>query len=146
MLKKKILSAEFWAKAASCVIYLINRSSTKRLQNSTPNEAWYKKKPNVTHLKTFGCLAYSHIPDALRTKLDDKDARFDEKASYVFSDSAGSSSWEILEFKDDSSSLQPDIPEINVGDLNSFIALDSDRRGGDEGPEALLQQRQVGET
>ncbi|KAG6474344.1 hypothetical protein ZIOFF_068270 [Zingiber officinale] len=61
---------------ASCAIYLINRSSTKRLQNSTPNEAWYEKKPNVTHLKTFGCLAYSHIPDALRTKLDDKSEKY----------------------------------------------------------------------
>lgn len=71
MLKKKNMPAEFWAEAASCAVYWINRSPTKSLQNSTPNDAWYGRKPNVTHLKTFGCVAYSHIPDSL-SKLDDK--------------------------------------------------------------------------
>ncbi|KAG6532390.1 hypothetical protein ZIOFF_006230 [Zingiber officinale] len=46
--------------------------SSFEILNSTPNEAWYGKKPNVTHVKSFGYLAYSHIPDALRTKHDDK--------------------------------------------------------------------------
>ena len=51
---------------------LINRSPTKSLDNITPNEAWFGKKPSVHHLRTFGCLAYSHIPSTLRSKLDDK--------------------------------------------------------------------------
>lgn len=72
MLKKKNMPTEFWAKVVSCAIYLFNISLTKSLQNSTSNEAWYGRKPNVTHLKIFGCLAYSHIPGFLRTKLNDK--------------------------------------------------------------------------
>ena len=72
LLKRKNLSQNFWAEAVSCAVYLINRSPTKILKNHTPHEAWYGKKPNVHHLKVFGCVAYSHIPDAMRSKLDDK--------------------------------------------------------------------------
>ena len=72
MLKKKNLPIEFWVEAISCAAYLINRSPTKSLDNITLNEAWFGKKPSVHHLRTFGCLAYSHIPNTLKSKLDDK--------------------------------------------------------------------------
>jgi len=42
------------------------------LQAVTPQEAWSGHKPSVTHLRVFGCVAYAKIPDARRTKLDDK--------------------------------------------------------------------------
>lgn len=29
-------------------------------------------KPNISHLRVFGSLAYRHVPDQLRKKLDDK--------------------------------------------------------------------------
>ena len=29
-------------------------------------------KPKVSHLKVFGCIAFAHIPDAQRLKLDKK--------------------------------------------------------------------------
>ena len=69
LLKRKNLSQIFVAEAVSCAVYLINRSPTKILNNHTPHEAWYGKKPNVHHLKVFGCVAYSHIQDAIRSKL-----------------------------------------------------------------------------
>lgn len=72
MLKMKMLDKEFWAEAVSYAVYLINRSPTKGLNNCTPHEAWFGLKPKVCHLRTFGCVAYAHIPDALRNKLDDK--------------------------------------------------------------------------
>ena len=28
----------------------------------TPHEAMYTEKPKVSHLRVFGCTAYSHIP------------------------------------------------------------------------------------
>ncbi|GAU30980.1 hypothetical protein TSUD_104940 [Trifolium subterraneum] len=34
-------------------------------------ECW-SYKPNVSHLKVFGSIAYRHVPDQLRSKLDDK--------------------------------------------------------------------------
>jgi hypothetical protein len=37
-----------------------------------PQEAWSGTKLNVAHLRTFGCIAYAHIPSELRKKLDDK--------------------------------------------------------------------------
>lgn len=133
MLKNKNLPACFWAEAVSCAVYLINRSPTKSLKDSTPNEVWYGKKPNVAHLKTFGCLAYSHIPDALRSKLDDKsekgifigysqrtkayklynpktkkmiisrDVRFDENGCYNFSDFAELPGWQTLNLEEETS-------------------------------------------
>ena len=31
-----------------------------------------KRKPNVSHLRVFGCIAYAHIPDIGKQKLDKK--------------------------------------------------------------------------
>ncbi|KAG6386580.1 hypothetical protein SASPL_151746 [Salvia splendens] len=46
--------------------------------NQTPQEAWSGIKPTVSHLKIFGSVAYAHVPNQRRTKLDDK------SRSYVF--------------------------------------------------------------
>ena len=41
-------------------------------QRTTPFELWFGRKPDIRHLRTFGCVAYSHIPNQLRQKLDEK--------------------------------------------------------------------------
>ena len=38
----------------------------------TPQEAWSGKKPAVDHFRIFGCIAYAHVPDEKRKKLEDK--------------------------------------------------------------------------
>ena len=38
----------------------------------TPYEVWKGYKPNVNHLRIFGCSAYAHIPKDERTKMDPK--------------------------------------------------------------------------
>jgi hypothetical protein len=38
----------------------------------TPEEAWNGRKPSVHHFRVFGCLAFAHILDSQRTKLDNK--------------------------------------------------------------------------
>ncbi|KAF7150925.1 hypothetical protein RHSIM_Rhsim02G0113200 [Rhododendron simsii] len=38
----------------------------------TPEEAWSGRRPAVDHFRIFGCVAYAHIPDQKRKKLDDK--------------------------------------------------------------------------
>ncbi|XP_015158466.1 uncharacterized protein [Solanum tuberosum] len=38
----------------------------------TPEEAWSGQRPAVDHFRIFGCIAYAHIPDQKRKKLDDK--------------------------------------------------------------------------
>jgi hypothetical protein len=37
-----------------------------------PEEKYNGRKPNLSHLKVFGCIAYVHVPDELWTKLDSK--------------------------------------------------------------------------
>ena len=62
----------FWAEALSTAVYLRNRSSTRAVEGQTPFEAWYGYKPDVSHPRVFGCLAYSHIEKDERSKLDSK--------------------------------------------------------------------------
>ena len=72
LLKEKHLSNIFWVEAVACSVYLLNRLPTTSLKMKVPQEAWSGTKLNVAHLRTFGCIAYAHIPSELRKKLDDK--------------------------------------------------------------------------
>ncbi|MCI73589.1 retrovirus-related pol polyprotein from transposon tnt 1-94, partial [Trifolium medium] len=71
MLKGKHLPKELWGEAVNTACYVLNRCPTKRLNNVTPEECWSGNKPNVSHLKVFGSIAYRHVPDQIRKKLDD---------------------------------------------------------------------------
>ena len=67
------LSNSYWAEAIATAAYIRNRSpSTAMKESTTPFERWYGKIPHVAHFRVFGCMAYSHIPDSDRTKLDMK--------------------------------------------------------------------------
>eukprot|EP00253_Pinus_taeda_P006095 PITA_06095 len=72
MLKAKHLPNDFWAEAVNCAAYILNRCPTIAVMNKVPEEAWSGRKQGVTHMKVFGCVAYAHIPDQLRRKLDNK--------------------------------------------------------------------------
>ena len=72
MLLDARLPKKFWAEAVSSAVYLKNRISSKPLQDVTPYEAWHGRKPNVRHLRVFGCDAYAHVPRDERTKFDSK--------------------------------------------------------------------------
>ena len=50
-------------------VYIINRSPTKALDGMTPYEAWHGRKPAVSHLRVFGCLAFAKEPGHIG-KLD----------------------------------------------------------------------------
>ncbi|KAM7489607.1 hypothetical protein LguiB_027091 [Lonicera macranthoides] len=62
----------FWPEAVNWSIHVLNRSPTFAVQNLTPEEAWSGCKPAVDHFRIFGCVAYAHVPDEKRRKLDDK--------------------------------------------------------------------------
>ncbi|GKV50107.1 hypothetical protein SLEP1_g56822 [Rubroshorea leprosula] len=76
MLKSKNMPKEFWAEAVACAVYLSNLSPSKSVQGMTPQEAWSSKKPNVSHLRVFGSIAFIHVPDEKRSKLDGKSEKF----------------------------------------------------------------------
>lgn len=72
MLADAKLSHTFWAEALSTAVYLCNRSPTKAVEQMTPYEAWTDEKPDVKHLRVFGCTTYAHVPKDERRKLDSK--------------------------------------------------------------------------
>ena len=73
MLAHAGLPDSYWAEAVATAAYLRNRTPTTSFEEKkTPYERWYGKKPNLSHLKVFGCIAYAHIPDSKRSKLDKK--------------------------------------------------------------------------
>lgn len=72
LLKRSGLPRDFWAEAVRWTIHILNKCPTNSIQNLTPNEARRGRKPNVEYFRFFGCIAYAHIPDAERKKMDDK--------------------------------------------------------------------------
>ena len=50
-------------------IWKKNRLIGKALPGMMPYEAWFGRKPNLSHLRMFGCSAYMHIPADERYKL-----------------------------------------------------------------------------
>jgi hypothetical protein len=40
------------------------------VKDMTPEEAWSDLKPTVHYFRVFGCIAYAHVPDAQRKKLE----------------------------------------------------------------------------
>lgn len=59
----------FWAELVSTAVYLINRTPVKLLNMKTPEEVFYGKKPNLSHLKIIGCKTMVLVPPEKRKKL-----------------------------------------------------------------------------
>jgi transposase InsO family protein len=59
-----------WAEAAMVVVYVQNRLSHSALAFKTPEKMFTGKKPEVSHLKIFGCPVFIHIPKEKRNKLE----------------------------------------------------------------------------
>jgi hypothetical protein len=66
------LPKQFWAEAINTAAYLINRGPSVPLEQRIPEEVWSGKEVNLSWLKVFGCIAYVHISDHARGKLDPK--------------------------------------------------------------------------
>lgn len=72
LLKHMSVPNMLWGEAVRHATYLLNRVATRSLQGQTPYEALRNKKPNVAHLKVFGCICYARTEKAGRKKLDDR--------------------------------------------------------------------------
>ncbi|GBN06736.1 Retrovirus-related Pol polyprotein from transposon TNT 1-94 [Araneus ventricosus] len=71
LLSEANLPQRFWAEAAMTATYLQNRLPTKP-KGKTPYELWTNRKPNLSHIRVFGCKAYAYIQKQKRGKLDSK--------------------------------------------------------------------------
>ena len=72
ILKEKNLPRVFYGETVNTSLYLLNKIPTKSLEGETPNEAWTRIKPNVDHLRVFGCLAHVKIVLGNQKKLEDR--------------------------------------------------------------------------
>ncbi|GJV93957.1 zinc finger, CCHC-type containing protein [Tanacetum coccineum] len=71
MLSYSGLSEGFWGEAKLTACYLLNRVPNKR-NNTTTYELWYKKRPNLSYLRVWGCRAVVRLPDPKRKTLGEK--------------------------------------------------------------------------
>ena len=70
MIHDQDLSMHLWAEATRTIVYVQNRISHSALGFKTLEKLFTGKKPEVSHLKIFGCPVYIHIPKKKATKLD----------------------------------------------------------------------------
>ena len=71
-MNEKNLLKWYWAEAENMAVYLMNRCPTSGVHDVTPQENFFGKKPDLSHVHIFCSIAYVHIPDATRQKLDPK--------------------------------------------------------------------------
>ena len=62
MLDESGLSKRYWVECLAALIHVLNRCPTSSLlEDITPFEIWYKKKPDADHLRVWECVAYVHV-------------------------------------------------------------------------------------
>lgn len=61
-LKEMKVPSFLWGEAIRHSVYVLNRLPTRSLSEKTPYEAWTGNKPDIGHLRVFGCAAYMKIP------------------------------------------------------------------------------------
>lgn len=74
LIKESRLPISLWGEAARFTVYTLNRVLSKT-SPVTPYQRWHSNPPDVSNLRTFGSIAYIHIPDALRPKWAKKSIR-----------------------------------------------------------------------
>lgn len=65
------LEKKYWGEAIAAAAFIQNRLPSRSV-TKTPMELWCGEKPDLSHLKVFGCEAFVYIPDAKRVKLDSR--------------------------------------------------------------------------
>ncbi|THH10419.1 hypothetical protein EW146_g8371 [Bondarzewia mesenterica] len=66
------LPLSLWGECYLTAAYLHNRTATHTLHNMTPDEAWSGSKPDISHLREFGCRAFVLIQDHHNPKIHNR--------------------------------------------------------------------------
>ena len=69
MLDESGLSKRYWAECLAALVHVLNCCPTVSVTDATPFEVWYGKKPDIGHLRVWGCVAYVHIQKDKRPSL-----------------------------------------------------------------------------
>ena len=57
MLEEKSMPKFYWAEAVRTAVYIQNRIREK----VSAHELYFRRKPNLRHLRVFGSIAYVHV-------------------------------------------------------------------------------------
>ena len=86
-MKGKDFLKSFKAEACNTVVYILNRSYTKAVNEMTPLHAFFGKKPSAAHFRIFGCECFVHVSDANKTKWDlktkMKSSEYSQNTSFI---------------------------------------------------------------
>lgn len=64
--------AFLWAELVNTAAYILNRTGISSVENVSPHELWFGKKPRIRHMRIIGSLCYAHIPMQKRKKMAKK--------------------------------------------------------------------------
>ena len=64
------LSDGFWKHAVRTAVHVYNMTLISKAKFLTLKEMWSGTKPDISHLRIFGCAAYIHVLKGKRWKLD----------------------------------------------------------------------------
>lgn len=56
----------YWGEAFMYAVHIRNLSPTSALRDIVPVHAWSGRKPDISHLRIFGSMAYANIPKKVR--------------------------------------------------------------------------------
>lgn len=60
------LEVHYWADAVAAAAFIKNRAPHSSIHSMTPYQAMFDRKPDLSVLRTFGCIAYPTIDESLR--------------------------------------------------------------------------------
>lgn len=60
ILSESGLDKMLWAEAAATLVYIINMTRSSAIEFNIPKERWTSTIPDLSSLKRFGCIAYTH--------------------------------------------------------------------------------------
>jgi len=83
LLNEKDLPKYFWADAASTTYYVLNKVLIRPILKKTSYELLKGRKPNISHLKAFGCKCF--ILNNGKDNLRKFDSKVDEGISLGYS-------------------------------------------------------------
>ncbi|GKA53687.1 retrovirus-related pol polyprotein from transposon TNT 1-94 [Tanacetum coccineum] len=70
LLAQACVPQRFWHYAFDTVVYLINRMPSRTSTNKSPFEHIFKRSPDYSFLRVFGCLCFPHLRPYNRHKMD----------------------------------------------------------------------------
>ncbi|XP_032457437.1 uncharacterized protein LOC100116824 isoform X3 [Nasonia vitripennis] len=74
LLEEAQISKVYWPEIVQAATYLKNRTLTNNIEEKTPYEIFFRKRPDVSHLKIYGSKVFVRKPEQKRISKWDKKA------------------------------------------------------------------------